>query len=96
MPLPVPKPNIPEVEVKLDAGEQVPLPVPKPKIPGVEVNLGGDKQVPLPVPKPKIPEAEVKHDAGTTKVQAEPTEAEPKAAKKSRRQAYPWYWRYRL
>jgi peptidoglycan lytic transglycosylase A len=96
MPLPVPKPNIPEVEVKLDAGEQVPLPVPKPKIPGVEVNLGGDKQVPLPVPKPTIPEAEVKHDAGTTKVQAERTEAESKAAKKSRRQAYPWYWRYRL
>jgi peptidoglycan lytic transglycosylase A len=96
MPLPVPKPQIPEVEVKLEAGNEVPLPIPKPKFPEAEVKLEVGKQVPLPVPKPKISDAEVKNDAGASKVQAERTEAETKAPKKSRRQAYPFWWRYRL
>ncbi len=78
------------------AGREMPLPVPKPHIPEAEVKLDGGMQVPLPVPKPKIPEAEVKNDASKTKVQADRTEAEAKPPKKSRRQAYPLWWRYRL
>jgi len=96
MPLPVAKPHIPEVEAAADPGEQVPLPLRKPKIPGAEVNLDAGTQVPLPVPKPKIPEAEVKNDAGSTKLQADRTDAEAKPPRRSRRQAYPLWWRYRL
>jgi membrane-bound lytic murein transglycosylase A len=89
MPLPVPKPKIPEVEIKKPDG--------KGKA-GVanDSEIAAAKHIPLPVPKPKMPAIEVKTRDGKGRAGSANSAEDRRAAASSGRQAVPARTGYRL